>query len=98
MYNLNGAVAITGVPLTSDYKSLCPSGGVNGQDVHNTNPPDECDGYKSPHAGVVNFSMVDASVHGFPVTIDYEIFNDLGTKAGGETLTTSSKLPVVVPQ
>ena len=97
LFNLNGAVAITGIPLTADIRTLCPSGGVTGQDPHDSNPPDTCDGFKSPHPGVVNFSMADASVHGFALTIDYEIFSDLGTKAGGETVT-STKMPVVVPE
>lgn len=98
LFNLNGAVAITGIPLTADISTLCPSGGINGEDPHTSNPPNDCDGFKCMHPGIVNFSMVDASVHGFPLTIDFEIYNDLGTKAGGETLTTTTKLPVVVPE
>jgi prepilin-type N-terminal cleavage/methylation domain-containing protein len=97
MFGLNGAVAITGIPLTTDVKSLCPSGGITGQDPHTSNPPDICDGFKSMHAGVCNFAMVDASVHGFPLTIDYEVYNDLGTKAGGESTTTTTHVPVLPP-
>ena len=42
--------------------------------------------------------MVDASVHGFALTIDYELYNVLATKAGGETFTTTSHIPVTVPE
>ena len=97
LFSLNGAVAITGIPLTSDITSLCPSGGISGQDPHTSNPPDSCDGFKSLHPGVCNFAMVDASVHCFPLTIDYEVYNDLGTKAGGEISTTTTHVSVLPP-
>jgi prepilin-type N-terminal cleavage/methylation domain-containing protein len=96
LYYLNGSEALTNIPMTVDL-TLCPSGGVTGQDPHTSNPPDSCDGFKSSHPGVCIFSMVDASVHGFTLTIDYELYNDLGTKAGGETAT-STHMPIIVPE
>jgi prepilin-type N-terminal cleavage/methylation domain-containing protein/prepilin-type processing-associated H-X9-DG protein len=46
-------------------------------------------GYKSRHPGGANFLMGDGSVHFFSETIDYKLYNELGTRAGGEV----AKLP-----
>jgi hypothetical protein len=96
LFALNGSTAITGIPLTVDVGALCPSGGIPGVDPHTSNPPDSCDGFKSSHPGVCLFLMVDGSVHGFPLTIDYELYNDLATKAGSE-VATSMRLSVAPP-
>jgi len=47
-------------------------------------------GFKSRHPGGANFAMADGSVHFFSATVDYKLFNQLGTRDGGE--------PVQVPQ
>jgi prepilin-type processing-associated H-X9-DG protein len=39
---------------------------------------------KSFHPNGANFAMGDASVRFVPRTIDYRIYNHLGTRAGGE--------------
>ena len=44
-------------------------------------------GYKSLHPGGANFVMGDGSVHFFSESIDYRLFNGLGTRAGGEVVT-----------
>jgi prepilin-type N-terminal cleavage/methylation domain-containing protein/prepilin-type processing-associated H-X9-DG protein len=44
-------------------------------------------GYKSRHPGGANFCLADASVHFFAEEIDYRLYNNLGTRAGGETVT-----------
>lgn len=41
-------------------------------------------GFKSMHPGGANFAMGDASVHFLQETLDYKIYNELGTRAGGE--------------
>ena len=46
-------------------------------------------GYKSLHPAVVNFAMGDGSVRGITASIDYRVYNELGTRAGGE----STQLP-----
>ena len=58
-----------------------------------------CSGFKSTHPGGANFVMADGGVHFFAQAIDYELYNDLGTKAGGESVTTitSHGLPVQAP-
>jgi len=44
-------------------------------------------GFKSLHPGGANFLMGDGSVHFFPETIDFRLYNNLGTRAGGEPVT-----------
>ena len=41
-------------------------------------------GYKSLHPGGVNFVAGDGSVHLISATIDYKLYNELGTRAGNE--------------
>ncbi len=43
-------------------------------------------GYKSQHPGGANFCLADASVHFFPESIDYRLYNELGTRARGEVV------------
>ena len=43
-------------------------------------------GFKSLHPGGANFVMGDGSVHFFSETIDYRVYNGLGTKAGNEVV------------
>lgn len=42
-------------------------------------------GFKSRHPGGANFLLGDASVRFFPETIDYRLFNELGSRSGAET-------------
>jgi len=44
-------------------------------------------GYKSKHPGGANFLLGDGSVRFFGETIDYRLYNELGTRAGGEVVT-----------
>jgi hypothetical protein len=41
-------------------------------------------GYKSAHPGGANFVLGDNSVHFMSDTIDYQLYNALGTRAGKE--------------
>jgi hypothetical protein len=41
-------------------------------------------GYKSLHPQGCNFMMGDGSTHFFSESIDYRLYNALGTRAGGE--------------
>jgi len=44
----------------------------------------ETSGFKSQHPGGAHLTMGDASVHFVAETIDYRLYNYLGTRAGGE--------------
>ena len=44
-------------------------------------------GFKSRHPGGSMFLIADGSVHFFSETIDYRLYNELGTRAGGEVVT-----------
>ncbi len=85
LFYFNGVVATTNIPLNVDL-SFCPQTPPNGQDPHSSNPSEYCDGFKSSHPGICNMAMADASVHSFAFEVDYELFNNLGTKAGGEVV------------
>lgn len=70
----NFPVASTHIPINT----MISDGGVP-QDYWLTS------GYKSRHPGGANFAMADGSVHFVSETIDYLLYNALGTRAGGET-------------
>jgi len=46
-------------------------------------------GYKSKHPGGCNLLMADGSVHFVSENIDFQVYNYLGTRSGGEV----AKLP-----
>jgi len=41
-------------------------------------------GFKSRHPGGANFALADATVHFVSENIDYKLYNELGSRAGGE--------------
>jgi prepilin-type N-terminal cleavage/methylation domain-containing protein len=41
-------------------------------------------GFKSAHMGGAHFAMCDGSIHFVQETIDYKLYNELGTRAGAE--------------
>ena len=74
----NFAMAGTEIPLNTFLKCpVPPTGGCHA---------DAC-GFKSAHPGGAHFAMVDASVHFISETIDYQLYNNLGTRAGAEVVT-----------
>ncbi len=77
-YNHNFPIAGTSIPLNTFNES---EDGVN--DLWYT----AC-GYKSNHKGGANFLMAGGSVRFFSETIDYRLYNELGTRAGGEVVGT----------
>jgi prepilin-type N-terminal cleavage/methylation domain-containing protein len=57
--------------------------------INNMNDPSSqdwlrIDGFKSYHPGGAMFAVADGSVRFISETIDYQLFNGLGTKSGGE--------------
>jgi len=76
-YGPNFSLAGTSIPLnTFEPPCKAPPG------CHNL----AC-GFKSYHPGGAQFAFVDGSVHLINETIDYQLYNELGTRAGGETVT-----------
>lgn len=61
-----------------------------GTTTHGTNPHQRCCGYKSLHPGGANFVMGDGSVHFLPESVNYRLYNELGTRSGGEVATLST--------
>jgi prepilin-type N-terminal cleavage/methylation domain-containing protein len=71
----NFSMAGTEIPLNTFVTCpIPPTGGCH---------TDAC-GFKSPHPGGAHFAMVDASVHFVAEAIDYQLYNNLGTRAGAE--------------
>jgi hypothetical protein len=48
-------------------------------------------GFKSKHSGGAAFAIADGSVHFFSENIDYKLFNEMGTRSGGETVAFPNK-------
>ena len=72
-YNTNFPIAGTQIPLNHFAKCPSPPG------CHATG----C-GFKSAHPGGAQFLMGDGAVHFFSTSIDYALYNALGTRAGEE--------------
>ncbi|MSU76698.1 MAG: DUF1559 domain-containing protein [Gemmataceae bacterium] len=72
LYSQNFPLSGTSIPLN------------HMEDAVDTNWYRTC-GYKSEHLGGANFAMGDGSVHFVAQTIDYRVYNELGSRAGGET-------------
>lgn len=70
--------------------SEVPQKGMSNGTLHKINPHWKLCGFKSMHPGGAFFVMSDASVHFIANTIDYKLYNELGTRNGGE--------PVSLPQ
>lgn len=74
-FNPNLSISGTSIPINIMESN-------NGQEV---NWYRVC-GFKSRHPGGANFLLGDGSVRFFAATIDYRLFNNLGTRAGGEAV------------
>jgi prepilin-type N-terminal cleavage/methylation domain-containing protein len=75
-YNTNYPLSLTHIPINT----MDSDGGSDLSGKWRTTM-----GFKSLHAGGAFFAMADGSVHFVAEAIDYVIFNNLGTRAGGET-------------
>ncbi|MBN1588793.1 MAG: DUF1559 domain-containing protein [Pirellulales bacterium] len=82
MYMQNFPACLTSIPINnmmSDNGSDSAGPGGTGWWQHTM-------GFKSYHPGGANFAMGDASVQFINETIDYQLYNAMGTRDGGETM------------
>jgi prepilin-type N-terminal cleavage/methylation domain-containing protein len=80
-FGLNFSLAGTAIPINTDQTCVAADS--------TSPPPSGCHplgcGFKSNHPGGAHFAMADASIHFLGETIDYQIYNNLGTRSGSET-------------
>ena len=74
-YNPNFPVSGTGIPINT----------MQSDDGTAQNWFIDC-GFKSRHPGGATFAMGDGSVQFLAEDMDYQLYNNLGTRAGGETV------------
>ncbi|MCA9270892.1 MAG: DUF1559 domain-containing protein [Planctomycetales bacterium] len=78
----------TNIPLNNfTPDSQMPVAGDSDSANHGRNPYYRTLGFKSLHQGGAMFCMGDGSVHFIAETIDFQLFNQLGTRAGREVVT-----------
>ena len=70
--------SLAGTSITLNTFISCPS------PLPSSNCYSDSCGFKSAHPGGAHFVMADASVHFIGETIDYRVYNNLGTRKGSE--------------
>jgi prepilin-type processing-associated H-X9-DG protein len=80
-YMNNYPLSPTNIPLNT----LLSDDGIDAPGANGLHKWQHTMGFKSLHPGGANFVMADGSVHFLTDTIDYQLYNELGTRAGGET-------------
>jgi len=84
----NMPIAQTNIPLnTFTPDAQMPVPGESDSANHGRNPYYRTLGFKSLHPGGAMFCLGDGSVHFISETIDFQLYNELGTRAGGEVAT-----------
>jgi len=73
---LNFPVSTTAIPINLMYDDMGTGGGF-----------DQASAFKSLHPGGANFILADASVRFISDVIDYKLYNEMGTRAGDEAIT-----------
>jgi prepilin-type N-terminal cleavage/methylation domain-containing protein len=83
-FGRNFTVAGTQIPLNTMVGAEGQADDWTQQDLHRRNPHNRACGFKSAHLGGAMFGMADGSVHLVNDAIDYRLYNELGTRDGGE--------------
>ena len=85
-FGINMSIGVTNVPINFRLtEDKLPVEGMSDSALHSRNPHNITGGYKSEHSGGAMFAMGDGSVHFVNDSIDFQLFNALGTRAGRET-------------
>jgi prepilin-type N-terminal cleavage/methylation domain-containing protein len=87
-FTRNMSLSYTNVPInTMASRSEMPKDGLDDSTLHGRNPHAKVNGYKSLHAGAgAQFGLGDGSVRMIRSNIDYRLYCELGTRAGGEPI------------
>jgi prepilin-type N-terminal cleavage/methylation domain-containing protein len=84
-FGVNMSIGVTNVPINFTLpEDRMPVEGMTDSALHSRNPHNLTGGYKSMHAGGAMFAMGDGSVHFVNESIDFQLYNALGTRAGRE--------------
>jgi prepilin-type N-terminal cleavage/methylation domain-containing protein len=85
-YGANMPTATTNIPMNLKLAaSELPKASMSDATLHSTNVANRAMGFRSYHRPGAMFLLVDGSVKFLIETIDYQLFNELGTRAGGES-------------
>jgi prepilin-type processing-associated H-X9-DG protein len=90
-FSKNWPVTSTVIPINvmggeDWYDASGPAGSLSHGHASTLSPAETACGYKSRHPGGANFVMGDGSVHFLQETMDYRLYNELGSRAGGEAV------------
>lgn len=85
LFALNFPLSGTSIPLNTMESNVAAAAGAKIFRAAGSNWARVC-GYKSMHTGGAQFAMGDGSVHFISLSIDYRVYNGLGTRAGGEVV------------
>lgn len=83
LFSLNFPLSGTGIPLNMMESNVAGAPGATITRASGTNWFRVC-GFKSMHVGGSHFAMGDGSVRFMSASMDYRIYNHLGTRAGNE--------------
>ena len=84
-FDYNMSIGVTNVPLNLMLnRSQWAVPGLSDGQLHAQNPHAIAQGYRSRHPGGAQFVLGDSSVRFLAETVDFTVYNRLGTRYGGE--------------
>jgi hypothetical protein len=86
-FGKNFPIAGTSIPLNTMVGEEGQGDDWSQEQLHQDNPHYRACGFKSRHPGGAVFCLGDGGVHFISESIDYRLYNELGSRAGGEAVT-----------